>query len=259
MRVAFFDSGIGGITVLHEALKLLPDEDFLYYADIRNVPYGAKDKEVVRSFVMNAAAWMVERGVKAVVLACNTATSVAVEDLRALYKLPIIGMEPAVKPAVEYAAEIEKRALVLATPLTLKEEKFRNLLLRLDKENVVDFLPMPELVSMAERFVFSGAEVEMLLNDRFKGIDMEKYGTLVLGCTHFPFFKPVLRKILPGHIKIIDGNAGTVRHLKRTLYDNSISGGGSGGIEFYHSGTPVEKSDVKRYSEILSMLDRPDF
>jgi len=144
--IAFFDSGIGGVTVLHEALRLMPDEDYIYYADTLNAPYGIREKHEVKKLVYDAVDFIVRKDVKAVVIACNTATSAAVEDLRRLYSIPIIGMEPAVKPAVEKNGREHKRVIVTATPLTLKEEKLLNLIDRIDNEHIVDLLPLPDLV-----------------------------------------------------------------------------------------------------------------
>ena len=131
MRIAFFDSGIGGLTVLHQAKKLMPQEDYLYYADTDHVPYGSKTKEEIRRYVEEAVDFIAAQDVKALVVACNTATSVAIQSLRARYSFPILGMEPAVKPAVKNIA-VSKRVLVTATPVTLREQKLHDLLLQVD-------------------------------------------------------------------------------------------------------------------------------
>jgi glutamate racemase len=151
-KIGFMDSGFGGITVLSEALRQLPRENFIYYADIEHVPYGTKEKEEVKKYVFEAVNFLIGKGIKALVVACNTATSIAVRELRSMYDFPIVGMEPAVKPAVENGNG--KRVLVLATALTLREEKFHNLVQRVDQEHVVDYLPFPEMVELAENMVF---------------------------------------------------------------------------------------------------------
>ena len=120
MRIGFFDSGIGGLTVLSEALKRLPNHEYLYYADTQHAPYGPKPKEEVREYVFHAIDFLVDEGAEIIVIACNTATSIAVAELREKYSIPIIGMEPAVKPAIEHVANSSKRVLVTATPLTCK-------------------------------------------------------------------------------------------------------------------------------------------
>ena len=158
MKIGIFDSGIGGLTVLHQAMITLPQEEYLYYADTDHVPYGIRPKEEILEFVDNALRFMLGKGVKAVIIACNTATSAAIKTLRSRYSLPILGMEPAVKPAVAREEE-GKRVMVAATPLTLREEKLRNLLHQVDKHHTVDLLPLPELVRFAEREEFTSQAV----------------------------------------------------------------------------------------------------
>jgi glutamate racemase len=254
-RIAFFDSGIGGITVLHEALRLLPGEDYIYYADTLNAPYGTREKNEVKKLVSDAVDFIVSHGVKAVVIACNTATSAAVEDLRRIYSIPIIGMEPAVKPAVERNGRMHKRVIVTATPLTLREEKLRNLIDRVDNEHIVDLLPLPGLVKFAERFEFNGYEVTEYIKDEFSRYDLEQYGTVVLGCTHFIYFKNILSEILPPYINIIDGNRGTVNNLKRILENRGEPGGGSGRVEYFCSGEPVtEAVELEKMNMLFKIL-----
>jgi glutamate racemase len=252
LSIGFFDSGIGGITVLYEALKFIKDEDFVYFADTKHTPYGLKSREEVRELVFSAVDYIVSQDVKAVVIACNTATSVAIEDLRQRYSIPIIGMEPAVKPAVEKTGGTDKRVLVTATPLTLKEEKLKNLIDRIDNEHIVDLLPLPGLVDFAEQFEFNEAVVSRYLEDNFSPLDMNSYGTVVLGCTHFLFYRNLFRKLLPDHIDIIDGNIGTVNHLKHILEKNGSQGTGSGKITWFCSGEQI--SDVRKLAEFELLM-----
>ncbi len=256
LTIAFFDSGIGGITVLHQAMKLLPLEDYIYFADTLNAPYGIKTRDEVRTLVFNAVDFIVSLGVEAVVIACNTATSVAIEDLRKRYTVPIIGMEPAVKPAVERTEGTQKRVLVTATPLTLKEEKLKNLIDRIDNEHIVDLLPLPGLVEFAEKFEFNDKIISAYLNEELASVEIDNYGTIVLGCTHFLFYRNIFKKIIPSHIDIVDGNAGTVNHLSRVLKERGDSAKGNGTIKWYCSGEPVD--DMNRLAEfelLLMILD----
>jgi glutamate racemase len=218
MRIVFFDSGIGGLTVLREACRRLPGESYVYYADTRNVPYGVHSKEEVYSFVERCMDEILAvHDVKAVVLACNTATSAAAEILRKRYRFPIVGMEPAVKPALQSVAASGKRVIVTATPLTLKEQKFQKLVGDLDKHGLVDTLALPELVQFAEEGLFDGPTVERYLREQFGRFHLEDVGAVVLGCTHFLFFRQVIRHILPAGIALFDGNAGTVNRLRSVL------------------------------------------
>ncbi len=252
MSIAFFDSGIGGVTVLHDALKMIPSEDYIYFADTLNAPYGTKSRVEVRELVFNAVDYIVSLGVTAVVIACNTATSVAIEDLRKRYSIPVIGMEPAVKPAVERTGGTQKRVLVTATPLTLKEEKLKNLIDRIDNEHIVDLLPLPGLVQFAENFEFHENIVSQYLIKELAPCDLKRYGTIVLGCTHFIFYRNLLKKIIPHGIDIIDGNTGTINHLKKVIESKENPGTGNGKIKWYCSGSPVE--DVKRLAEFELLM-----
>jgi len=254
MKIGFFDSGIGGITVLYDALKILPKEDYVYYADTLHVPYGPKPKDEVKKYIFNAVEFIVQLGVKAIVIACNTATSVAIEDLRAKYSIPIIGMEPAVKPAIE--KNINKRVLVTATALTLKEEKLQNLIAKLDSEHIVDLLPLPELVQFAEKLEFDEQIVLPYIHGQLSKYDLRKYDTVVLGCTHFPYYKDMFRKLLPQHVSIIDGNNGTIKNLKRILEEMNSLNEGNGCITFYNSGSKIEdKSELDKYNRLFKRLD----
>ncbi len=256
MKIGFFDSGVGGITVLHEALRVLPGEDYLYYADTLNVPYGSKPKEQVKKCIFQAVEFIAGQGVKAIVIACNTATSVAIEELRDKYSIPIIGMEPAIKPAVERNEDINKRILVTATALTLKEEKLQKLIDKWDNHHIVDRLPLPGLVQFAESFEFRENIVLPYLQEQLAPYDFNEYGTVVLGCTHFPFYKDFFRKLLPPSVNIIDGSAGTANNLKRILTDMNSLEEGKGTIVFYHSGVEVtDKSALKNYRNLIRRMD----
>lgn len=256
MKIGFFDSGIGGITVLHDTLKILPDEDYIYYADTLNVPYGPKPKDEVKKYIFNAIDFIIEKGVKAIVIACNTATSVAIEDLRSKYSIPIIGMEPAVKPAIEKNKDINKRVLVTATALTLKEEKLQNLICRLDNEHIVDLLPLPGLVQFSEKLEFNEEAVLPYLKEQLFKYDLNNYEAIVLGCTHFSYYKDMVRKLFPSDVSIIDGNIGTAKNLKRILKEMNSLNEGNGDITFYNSGVKVEdKAELDKYDRLFKRLD----
>ncbi|NTV91525.1 MAG: glutamate racemase [Clostridiales bacterium] len=264
MSIGFFDSGIGGLTVLKQALEAMPGENFIYYADTDNVPYGPKTKEEVRRFVAEAVEMIAGKGVDALVIACNTATSVVIEDLRRRYEIPIIGMEPAVKPAVEITGGRHKRVLVFATKLTLTEEKFKNLVERIDDEKIIDSHPMPGLVTFAEKGQFDEETVLAYLREELKDFELSDYGTVVLGCTHFVYFKDIVRKLMPSDVQIIDGNEGTIRHLIRILGKEkrkaafekaAVKTGLVDRVSFFESGREVEDSGaLKRYEDLMGQV-----
>lgn len=217
MAIAFFDSGIGGITILVEACKQLPHERFLFYADTLHIPYGTKSHIEVMKYVQAAVEEIMQWDVTALVIACNTATSIAVTELRKQYHIPIIGMEPAVKPAVEISRLASKRVLVFATQLTLNENKYQDLVAQIDEEHIVDSIPLPELVEYCENMNFNSIAIEDYFREKLAGLDLEQYGTIVLGCTHFLYYRQILSYIFPNHIQIIDGSSGTVQQLAKIM------------------------------------------
>lgn len=239
--IGIFDSGIGGLTVLKKIIQVLPNEKYIYYADIDNVPYGTKPKEDVKKYIKDAIDFFISKNVKAIVIACNTATSIAIKEIRQMYTIPIVGIEPAAKPAVENRGE--KRVLIMATPTTIKEEKLKYLLRRLEAEEYVDLVPMPKLVEFAENGDFTSKEVEQYIVDQLKNHNLEEYSELVLGCTHFPFFKEILSKIFPKDTQIIDGSLGVANRLKDILQKEEILGNNQLEIEYYYSGRLAENKE----------------
>ncbi|GAF07864.1 glutamate racemase [Paenibacillus pini] len=261
MRIALLDSGLGGLTVLAEAVSQLPTEDYLFFADTLHVPYGTKTKEQVQQYVRQSVDQIMEQDIKALVIACNTATSAVAAQLRSEVDIPIIGMEPAVKPAVEMNRDTGKRVLVAATPLTLRQSKYTELVSRVDvhDHSIVDSLPLPELVTYCEELQFDLDVMSDYFDKKFKPYDLNDYGTLVLGCTHFPFYKNMLRQLLPQHIEIIDGSAGTVRRLTSILELNTIaSHSGHADIQFMCSGHEPEYVDkmIKAYQWYTAQLEQ---
>jgi len=257
MRIGIFDSGVGGLSVLYDTLKILPNEDYIYYADTKNVPYGTKSKEELTALITDAIDFIINKDVKAIVVACNTATSVAIEELRAKYDIPIIGMEPAIKPAVNFV-EPGRRVIVFATELTLKEDKFIKLLRRIDTDSVIDYLPIGNLVKLAEEFEFSNEVVVPYLEEVLSGMDKRKYGAVVLGCTHFSFFRNHFRLIFPSDSVILDGNIGTVNNLRRQLENNNILNHGSGKIDYYSSGIIQDPAITDKYFAIMDEIKQQE-
>ncbi|OLQ51741.1 glutamate racemase [Bacillus licheniformis] len=244
------------MSVLYEAIKVLPYEDYIFYADTLNVPYGEKSKIEVREYIFNAVEFLAAQNIKALVIACNTATSIAVEDLRRHFDFPIIGIEPAVRPAIKKCAEERKRVLVVATHLTLKEEKFHHLVKEIDHHALVDCLALPGLVEFAENFDFSEDKVIKYLKNELSSFDLKQYGTIVLGCTHFPFFKNSFEKLFGINVDIISGSVGTAKQLKKILVDRNQLGKGSGSITFFNSGHKIEDQEIiSKYKTLFKILD----
>ncbi|WP_297894270.1 glutamate racemase [uncultured Campylobacter sp.] len=213
MKIAFFDSGIGGLSVLAEALRRFSGAEFLYFADEDHVPYGTKSRAEIVRLSLDAVGFLVSRGADAVVVACNTATSAAISELRGAFSVPVIGMEPAVKLAADSFGT--RPTLLIATPLTIAGEKLARLVGRLECETWS--LPLPRLVEFAQDLEFDSPEVQTYLRQELAKFELARLGSLVLGCTHFNYFKDVLREILPPHVRIIDGIDGTLNRLASEL------------------------------------------
>ena len=217
--IAFLDSGMGGVSVLAQARALLPEENFIYYADIANAPYGNRSADEVRRLVSLALKRLLPFGLKALLLACNAATSAAVGHLRQLLPIPVLGMEPALKPAL---ASTTGRILVLGTALTIQEEKFRRLFIRLGQDRDIVPLACPLLADMVEE----GPENEAIAPYLQELIAPWEQGleAMVLGCTHYVFLRSLLTKLYPG-ISLFDGNEGVCRHLAQILKEQNLLGG----------------------------------
>ena len=247
-NIAIFDSGIGGLTFLKMARKRLPHENFIYYADTDNVPYGTRSLDQVRTLVENAVNFLSRQDLKALVLACNTATSAAAEVLRQRYDFPILGMEPAVKPAL--SASGPRKVLLFSTSLTMRLGKLRQLIEELHGTDLVTTRAFDELVLAAESFDFASATVEELIKAKLAGLDLNEFGAVVLGCTHFIYFRQAFEAILPRHIQIIDGNLGTLNNLVHTIAPLGLSSTG-GSLSFYSSGRPTENGRVQQLIGLL--------
>ena len=253
MKIGFFDSGIGGLSVLHLAMQALPDEAFLYYADEEHVPYGTRTREEICTYVDEAVRFLIGEGCQSIVVACNTATSAAIEYVRGRYDLPILGMEPAVKPAVQHADG--KRVLVTATPFTIREERLHHLVKMVDKEHLVTLKALPQLVVFAEREEFDSPQVRAYLSREFSDLDLHDYGELVLGCTHFTFFRPTIADLVGPDVELIDGGEGTVRHLVDVV--SGLPSEGKGSVHYYRSGIPQEnKEELDFYARLHAQLDK---
>ena len=231
--IAVFDSGVGGISVLRHLRRELPRERFLYFGDSANAPYGTRPTEQIRSLTMAAAEMLMDRGCKALVVACNTATAAAIEDLRRAYpKRIIIGIEPALKIASD---RFPGGAVgVMATPATLREEKFARLLHRFEDHCRVVKLPAAGLVELVEAGKGNGAEAEALLRPLL-GPYSGKLDAVVLGCTHYPFAGEVISRLLGKDTALLDGGPGTARETRRRLEAAGLLNDGPGQIVIENS------------------------
>ena len=232
--IAVFDSGVGGISVLRHLRARMPGERYLYFGDSANAPYGSRSTEEVKQLTLAAARKLTtEYGVKALVLACNTATAAAVKEVREAYpNLIVIGIEPALKLAADHFPG--GRVGVMATEVTLREEKFDSLLHRFDENCEVFKIPAPGLVQLVEAGKAEEEETETLLRTILSPY-VGKLDALVLGCTHYPFAARAIRTILGEEVELLDGGDGTARETKRRLKEAGLLEEGAGEVTIINS------------------------
>lgn len=245
--IGVFDSGVGGLSVLRQIRAALPGEDLHYVADSGNAPYGGKPLQFIEARSLAIAGFFQEQGVKALVVACNTATAAAIARLRETLSLPVVGVEPAVKPAVE--ATRTGVIGVLATSGTLESAKFAGLVERFGSHARVIVQPCPGLVERIEQGDLSGPATRALLERFLAPLLEEGADTVVLGCTHYPFLSPLLREMAP-QVSLIETGAAVSRQLARKLEEERLlAGRKEGGMErFWTSGEP------RRLEELLPRL-----
>ncbi|MBC5837163.1 glutamate racemase [Flavobacterium muglaense] len=227
--IGIFDSGIGGTSIWREINHLLPNEKTIYLADSKNAPYGQKSKEEIIALSMKNTDLLIEMGCKLIVVACNTATTNAIKELRAKYDIPFIGIEPAIKPA---ATNSKTQTIgILATQGTLISELFYNAIQKFKNTKIVEQVGHG-LVQLIENGEINSAEMTELLQSYLQPMIAANIDYLVLGCSHYPYLIPQIRKILPEHIQIIDSGEAVAKQTKNIL-QNKI------GFSSHTNNTPV--------------------
>lgn len=255
--IAVFDSGLGGISVLRALVRLMPQENYLYFGDSLHAPYGTRPTQEIRDLSFAAAQALFAQGVKALVIACNTATSAAVDELRVAYpERIIIGIEPALKLAVE--RHPGGRILVMATEATLRERKFALLMEHYAANCKILERPCPDLVEFVERGELDGERVERSLRNYLADCLQEPPEAAVLGCTHFPFLRPVLHRLLGTQTELLDGAGGTARETKRRLEEvGLLRETGEGGVKLTNSLQTPELAARMRQLLTTKAFDAP--
>lgn len=236
--IGIFDSGVGGLSVLQAVHDLLPAEDLIYVADTLNTPYGIRSHQFIESRVFTIAEFLIKQDVKAIVVACNTATAAAIKQLRNAYQIPIIGLEPAIKPALEWT-QLNSIG-VLATQATLESEKYQQLKSQLKSDC--------EIIEKASHFFVELVEsAETIDNETHQKIIHELVGfkgridALVLGCTHYPFLTETIQRILGSKIKIFESAYPVAKELKRRIEDQQ-SKNNIGTVQYYSSAPEQAKT-----------------
>ena len=245
--IAVFDSGVGGISVLRHLVERMPGERFLYYGDSANAPYGTKTVAQVQELSIAVAEKLLVQGIKALVIACNTATAAAVDLLRKKYpELIVVGIEPAVKLAADKFPG--GTVGVMATPLTTDSDKLHALEQRWQEKCNIIPLPTPGLVELVEAGMAVSQESEALLRPMLEGY-AGKLDAVVLGCTHYPFAAATIQKILGESTALLDGGEGTARETQRRLTAANLLNDGEGIIEIQSSAEDPQM--IRRCWELL--------
>lgn len=219
--VGIFDSGVGGLSVLREIYHLLPAENLIYFGDQAHVPYGPRPLEEVRKFTFEAAQFFVDQGVKVLVIACNTASAAALKELRvARPDLPIVGMEPAVKPAAEQTRT--GRVGVLATPATFQGALYASVVERFAQEVTLFQSTCPGLVAQIEKGELDAPETRRILEEAIHPMLAQQIDTIVLGCTHYPFVIPLIQQVAGPGVRVIDPAPAVARQTWRVLQQQGL-------------------------------------
>ena len=263
--IGVFDSGVGGLSILDEALRQLPDHDYLYFADSANAPYGEKPSEWIAERSLAVCQSLVDAGCQAIVVACNTATAEAIQRIRAQLKtIPIIGVEPGIKPA---ALQSEKGLVgVLATEATLKSDKFNALLATLPVDCRFVKQAGAGLVPLIESGQLHAPETAALLAQHLQPMRTAGIDTLVLGCTHYPFLMPLIVNLLGSSVLIVDTSEAVIRQLARQLEIHRIPSEANGrrsllllstadGVRLHSMAMQLLRSDLAQFHIVYKTVD----
>lgn len=215
--IGLVDSGVGGLTVAHEIFRLLPEERIIYYADTLHLPYGTKDLNLIKNYVEKIVRYLIKKKrVKAVVIACNTATSAALEDLKQIFDIPIVGV---IEPAVARTAALKrgKKIAVIATEATIKSNTYQKKLLNIDNKIKLYLKACPKFVEFVEKGKFKGELVEKKAAEYLASIAAAEPDSLILGCTHFPYLRPVIEALVAKNVNLIDPAQETAVEIKKIL------------------------------------------
>lgn len=257
--VGIFDSGLGGLSVAREIHALLPGESLLYLADSEHCPYGPRPLAEIQALAMAGVELLVQRGAKAIVVACNTATGAALELIRATYSLPIIGLEPAVKPAV--AASFNRKVGVMATTATLRTERFARLVRIFADDAKVFAQPCPGIVELVEAGVTDREQIRAVLEPLVAPLTEAGVDTVVLGCTHYPFLRASIAALMGPGVRLIDSGNAVARRVERVLWDaGALAGPGGGEVRLLTTGrAPAVAAVVERLWGSLIPAEHVEF
>lgn len=229
--IGIFDSGVGGLTVWKELVKVLPNESVIYYADNKHCPYGPKSKDEIIKLASNVVDFLIKKQCKIIIVACNTATAAAIDFLRSRYQISFIGMEPAVKPAALKSKT--KRIAVLATEGTFNGKLYLETSKKYANDVELNIQVGDKLVEIVEKRLIHEESTKLHLQKMVAPLIQKNIDYLVLGCTHYPFLTHVLKEVLPDNVKIIDPAPAVIKQTHRILSKHNLSSG-SNTEPFYH-------------------------
>lgn len=254
LPIGVFDSGVGGISTLAKLRDILPNEDFVFYGDSCNAPYGGKTKEEILRLSENVTKKLVDKNVKAIVIACNTATSAAKKELEKKYpNIPIVGIEPALKEAVDKG---NKHILVMGTELTLKLEKFNNLLHNYEKDIDIKLLACPGLVDVIEKNINDKVAIKDVLSKLLKNIDTNNVEAVVLGCTHYKFVENEIKELINSDVKFYTGYEGVAKQLKNILDKNNLLNREEKKGCIIFNSTDDKKNKIDNYEKYYNLIKK---
>ena len=219
--IGMFDSGLGGLTVMNEIRKELPSENIVYFGDTARLPYGGKSRETIISYSIENAIFLIEKNIKVLVVACNTATSHALEKMNQIFKLPVIGV---IDPGAEHAVEVSKNGIiaVLGTRGTIQSEAYQKAILKRSPKALVIPIECPLFVPFVEEGYIDHPATRMLVKEYLRPLKDQKVDTLLLGCTHYPLLKKIIQEEIGYHITIIDSATSCAKKVAELLHVDKL-------------------------------------
>ncbi|WP_293133107.1 glutamate racemase [Microcoleus sp. bin38.metabat.b11b12b14.051] len=241
-RIGIFDSGVGGLTVLTQLYKQLPNESILYFGDTARLPYGTRAASEIVHFVREIMAWLVEQDVKMVIMACNTSSALAMEMVQAEFDIPVLGV---ILPGAQAAVQQGKRIGVIATPATAASNAYRNAILEMDASCRVWQVSCPAFVPLVEQNRIHDPYTSEVAREYLAPLIQQRIDTLIYGCTHYPLLAPVVRSLLPAGVNLIDPAVRVVAAAARELEVLGLRNPGAAlPTRFCVSGAPQQFADL---------------
>lgn len=243
-RIGLFDSGVGGLTVLKQMYRRLPQESILYFGDTARLPYGSRTQAEILQFVREIIDWMLTQDVKMIVMACNTSSALALEILREEYEIPLLGL---ILPGARAAVRQGRRIGVIATPATATSNAYRQAIQEVDPTTQVWQVGCPEFVMLIEQNQIHSDYTKQVAQAYLQPLLAEKIDTLIYGCTHYPHLEPIFRRILPPNVKIVDPAKHIVISAEKELELMGLKSNQPAlATDFYVSGSPEDFAQLSR-------------